>query len=109
MTMNNEQIMSVIRALLKVVGSVLATYGILDPATAGSVVEQTAVVVGALMALGGTLWGIFGKTDKKIVAAAASLPEVKSVRVTTQAMADAIGPKAHGPNDPLLVVPKKAG
>lgn len=76
--MNGEQIGSIIRAILSAVGGYFVGKGIIDAST------MTAIV-GALGTIGVAIWGIVTKTNTAIVASAAALPEVQSIKLEPSA------------------------
>ena len=76
--MNGEQIGSIIRAVLSAVGGYFVGKGIIDAST------MTAIV-GALATLGVAIWGVFTKTPTAIVASAAALPDVQSIKLEPSA------------------------
>jgi hypothetical protein len=42
-------------------------------------------LVGAIITIGGVVWGAFNKTSNAIVASAAALPEVQSIKLESSA------------------------
>lgn len=76
--MNGEQIGSIIRAILSAVGGYFVGKGIIDAST------MTAIV-GALGTIGVAIWGILTKTPTALVASAAALPEVQSIKLEPSA------------------------
>ena len=76
--MNSDQIAGIIRAILSAIGGYFVGKGIIDASTMTS-------IVGALATLGAALWDFFAKTNNAIVASAAALPEVQSIKLEPSA------------------------
>lgn len=71
----NEQFWSAVRTLLQVGGTVLVTKGYLDAGTVQA-------VIGALMVILPTIYGLYVRRPAGLVESAAALPDVKQVVVT---------------------------
>ena len=72
--MNSDQLMSVVRDALQIVGTFLATYGVLTS-------EQWQPMMGAIIMVAPVVWGIIVHSKTNTVKAAARLPEVSKVEV----------------------------
>ena len=72
--MNSDQLMSVVRAALQIVGTFLTTYGLITA-------EQWQPMLGGLMMIIPVIWGIYVHSKWYTVKAAARLPEVSKVEV----------------------------
>ena len=83
--MNSEQVQSLIRAILSAIGGYFVGKGIIDASTMTS-------IVGALATLGVAVWGFFSKTNNAIVASAAALPEVQSIKLESTAPSSMAAP-----------------
>ena len=70
--MNQEQVLSLLRTLLQIGGSVAVTKGWTDE---GTVVALT----GALVTIAATAWGLIARSNKNLVVAAAAVPEVQQI------------------------------
>ncbi|KAA0697405.1 hypothetical protein DTW90_18415 [Neorhizobium sp. P12A] len=77
--MNQQQILSLVRMLLMAIGSILATYGVVDSTAVSADVDVIMTAVGGVIAAGGLVWGIWQNTHKNTIAAAASLPSVQKI------------------------------
>lgn len=93
--MSWEQISSILRHIL--------TFGGGFAVAKGWVSEQTMIaLVGALITIGGAVWGIFNKTESSMVASAAAIPG--TVVVTTPALAASVtNPDAVSSENPAAV------
>lgn len=79
--MSWEQISSILRHVLTFGGGFIVAKGWISA-------EALPGVVGAIITIGGIIWGMFNKTEAAIVASAAALPG--TVVVTTPALAAAV-------------------
>lgn len=72
--MNWEQISSILRHVLTFGGGFIVAKGW---------VSETVMleIVGAIVTVGGAIWAMFNKTSASIVASAAALPEVQSIKL----------------------------
>jgi hypothetical protein len=76
--MNWEQISSIVRHVL--------TFGGGFAVAKGWVSEETMLaLVGAIITIGGAIWAMMNKTPAAIVAQAAALPEVQSIKLEPSA------------------------
>lgn len=80
--MNFEQVMSIVRQIMLVIGGSLVTKGVIDNGTL-----QT--MVGAVIALTSSGWAIYTRRTNGLIAAAAAQPEVGKI-ITTPVIADAV-------------------
>ena len=76
--MNWEQISSILRHVLTFGGGFIVAKGWVSE----TVMLQ---IVGAVITVGGAVWGFFNKTDNAIVASAAALPAVQSIKLEPSA------------------------
>ncbi|MBR1193250.1 hypothetical protein [Bradyrhizobium sp. AUGA SZCCT0160] len=79
--MNWEQISSILRHILTFGGGFIVAKGWISA-------EALPGIVGAMITIGGVIWGMFNKTQSSIVASAAALPG--TTVVTTPALAAAV-------------------
>ena len=98
--MNQDQAMSVVRAVLQVIGTFLVTYG----ASAGITEQMWTTVTGGIMVIAPVIWGILAHTNANTVAAAAKIPEVASVQVTNTPAGLALKDAAGSKPDALVMV-----
>lgn len=80
--MNSEQVISLLRTVLQVLGGVLVTKGFLTQTEVSSSLDQLMVIAGSLMTLGATAWSLYTRRKAGLVASAASLTEVSGVELT---------------------------
>jgi len=73
--MNQDQVMSIARAVLQIVGTFLISNGIFTEANWGT-------AAGAILVLVGIGWGMYAQTKANKVAAVAAMPEVAKVVLT---------------------------
>lgn len=80
--MNSTQIQTTAAPLVAFLAGLLAGKGVfgLDAAT-------WATAIGAVLAFGATIWGIFTGKNNNIIAQAAALPEVQSIKLEPSAPA----------------------
>jgi hypothetical protein len=76
--MNWEQISSILRHILTFGGGFVVAKGW---------ISETLMleIVGAIVTVGGAVWAMFNKTSSSIVASAAALPEVQSIKLEPSA------------------------
>jgi hypothetical protein len=65
--MNNQQVLSVARDLLQVIGTFLTTYGVLNSG-------QWEAVAGGILMIVPVVWGIYSHTQANAVATVAAMP-----------------------------------
>src|SRR3954463_8594329 len=85
--MNSEQVISLLRTVLQVLGGVLVTKGFLTQTEVSSSLDQLMVIVGSLMTLGATAWSLYTRRKAGLVSSAASLKEVSGVELTDATLA----------------------
>lgn len=83
--MNWEQISSILRHVLTFGGGFVVAKGWVSA-------EAMTGIVGAIITIGGVIWGLFNKTSTAIVASAAALPEVQSIKLEPSAPAAMAAP-----------------
>lgn len=76
--MNSEQVMSMVRLTLSVLGTIAGTLGWAAPETISTITAQVLAAVGPLMLLGGTIWSMIAHTKTSLIEKTSSLPEVNS-------------------------------
>ena len=76
--MNWEQISSILRHVLTFGGGFIVAKGWVSA-------ETMTAVVGAIITIGGAIWAVVNKTPTNIVASAAALPEVQSIKLEPSA------------------------
>ena len=76
--MNWEQISSILRHILTFGGGFVVAKGWISA-------EALPGIIGAIITVGGVVWGLFNKTDNAIVASAAALPAVQSIKLEPSA------------------------
>lgn len=76
--MNWEQISSILRHVLTFGGGFIVAKGWVSA-------ETMTGLVGAVITVGGAIWAIVNKTPTNIVASAAALPEVQSIKLESNA------------------------
>lgn len=76
--MNWEQISSILRHILTFGGGFIVAKGWIDT-------ETMTGIVGAIITIGGAIWAMINKTPASIVAQAAALPEVQSIKLEPSA------------------------
>jgi len=76
--MNWEQISSILRHVLTFGGGFIVAKGWVSA-------ETMTGLVGAAITIGGAIWAVVNKTSNAIVASAAALPEVQSIKLEPSA------------------------
>lgn len=76
--MNWEQISSILRHILTFGGGFIVAKGWVSA-------ETMTGLVGAVITIGGAVWALVNKTPNNIVASAAALPEVQSIKLEQSA------------------------
>lgn len=76
--MNWEQISSILRHILTFGGGFIVAKGWIDT-------ETMTGIVGAIITIGGAIWALVNKTPTNIVASAAALPDVQSIKLEQSA------------------------
>lgn len=83
--MNWEQVSTILRHILTFGGGFAVAKGWVSA-------ESMTGIVGAIITVGGVVWGIFNKTPTNIVASAAALPDVQSIKLESTAPASMAAP-----------------
>lgn len=83
--MNWEQISSILRHILTFGGGFIVAKGWISA-------EALPGIVGGIITVAGVIWGFFNKTDNAIVASAAALTDVKSIKLEQTAPASMAAP-----------------
>lgn len=81
--MNQEQVLSVTRDLLQIVGTFLTTYGLMSS-------TQWAPVAGGVLMIVPVVWGIINHSQTNAVAVVAAMPEVKKIETEPTAAGAAL-------------------
>lgn len=76
--MNWEQISSILRHILTFGGGFIVAKGWVSA-------ETMTAIIGAIITIGGAIWAVVNKTPASIVASAAALPEVQSIKLEASA------------------------
>lgn len=84
--MNQEQVKSLLRYGIGFVGGILVGRGSIKAETVQALLSNEAVL-GAIASAVATGWGLLARTNKNLVVAAATVPEVKEI-VATKALAN---------------------
>lgn len=78
--MNQDQVLSLLRTVLQIIGTSVVAHGTLG--INGAMWEQ---ITGALLVLAPTIWSMYAHTRAAAIASVAANPDVKSVVVATGA------------------------
>ena len=97
--MNQQQVMSVVRDLLQIVGTFLTTYGIFSQ-------EQWQPIAGGLLMIAPVVWGMLAHTQANAIAVAAAIPDVAKVEVKPTPTGIALKDAAGSTPDALVTVAK---
>lgn len=81
--MSWEQISSILRHILTFGGGFIVAKGWISA-------EALPGIIGAIITIGGVIWGAFNKTTAAIISQAAALPEVQSVKLEPSAPASVV-------------------
>jgi len=84
--MNWEQISSILRHILTFGGGFIVAKGWVSA-------ETMTGLVGAVITIGGAVWAIINKTPTNMVASAAALPEVQSIKLEPSAPSTMAAPE----------------
>lgn len=76
--MNHEQVMSLFRTIIQVVGGVLVTRGYVTEDQAGDLTNQLIMALGAGLTVGTTAWGIWARNNKNLVKAAVEVQKKRA-------------------------------
>lgn len=80
--MNSEQLTSLLRTVLQFAGGIAVGRGWIDA-------ETSTAIVGALVTIAVTLWGLYARRNTGLVAAAAAVPGVQTI-TAAPALADKV-------------------
>ena len=83
--MSWEQIASILRHILTFGGGFIVAKGWISA-------EALPGIVGAIITVGGAIWAVMNKTSNAMVASAAALPEVQSIKLEPSAPASMAAP-----------------
>lgn len=84
--MNAEQFKSLAGRVLAFLGGMLGTWG---ATKGGFLVQNWELISGVILTVGTAVWSLYINRDNGVIQAAANLPEVKKVVVTTEKLAAA--------------------
>lgn len=84
--MNSEQILSLIRTVLQIGGSVAVTSGYI---TGG----ELEAIIGVVVTIAATAWGIWTRRNAGLVASAAAVPAVARIEAAPSVAAEVPSPK----------------
>ena len=93
--MNQEQVMSVVRDVLQIVGTFLTTYGVINSG-------QWQPIAGGVLMMAPVIWGIYTHTQANAVAVVAAAPgtivsaDGKSITIVDRTLATAAKAAATG-------------
>ncbi len=96
---NLEQIKSIARDLLQIMGTLLVAFKLFAVTE-----ENWSVITGAVLMLIPIIWGLFNHTQANAVAIAAAIPEVKRVVVEGTPAGEALAKSAGSTPSALVVV-----
>jgi hypothetical protein len=94
MSPNTDQILSLVRAILVIVGTILTTKGIVGTA-------DWTTYSGAIITIVPIVWSMFVHTDSAKLAAVEAMPDVAKIIVTPNAV-DGAGAAAADPDRPKV-------
>ena len=97
MTPNTEQLMSLLRAVLQIMGTALVAHGTLGINAA--LWEQ---ISGGVLMLAPVIWGMFAHTDAAKIASVAAMPDVEKIVVQPLA-SDGVGAALADPTQTKVV------
>lgn len=95
--MNQDQLLSILRAVLQIIGTSIVAHGTLG--INGAMWEQ---ITGAVIMLAPVLWGVAIHTDSAKIAAVTAMPDVKQIVVKAGAV-DGAAQAAADPAQPKVV------
>jgi hypothetical protein len=95
MTPNTDQILSLIRAILQIVGTSLMAKGVVTTA-------DWTTYSGAILMAAPIIWGLLAHTDGAKIAAVAAMPDVEKIVVQPKA-GDGVGAALADPTQPKVV------
>lgn len=84
--MNATQLEAFARQVLPILGTLLTVFGI-KSATANAVIDMLMTVIGPVTIIGSAIWSLISNMKANVIAKAAALPEVQSIKLTPQAPA----------------------
>ena len=80
MTPNNDQLLSLLRTLLQIVGSFIVSHGTFG--INGAIWEQ---ISGAIIIIAPTIWSMYAHTDRANIEKVSAMPDVKKIVVKPNA------------------------
>jgi hypothetical protein len=95
--MNQDQLLSLLRTLLQVIGTAVVTHGTLG--INGAMWEQ---ISGAIIIIAPTIWSMYAHTDKANLAKVTAMPDVTQVVVKSTAT-DGVADAANDPTQTKVV------
>lgn len=98
MTPNQEQLMSLLRTALQMIGTYVVARGILG--ADGANLWQ--LISGLILMVAPTVWAMFAHTDTALIKSVTAMPDVKQIVVAADAT-DGAAKAAADPNQPKVV------
>lgn len=98
MTPNQEQLMSLLRTALQMIGTYVVARGVLG--ADGANLWQ--LISGLILMVAPTVWSMFAHTDSAMIKNVTAMPDVKQIVVAPNA-SDGAGAAAADPNQPKVV------
>jgi|ERR1039458_83369 hypothetical protein len=95
--MNQDQMLSLLRTVLQIVGTIVVSHGTLD--INGALWEQ---ISGVILVIAPTIWSMYAHTDSAKIATVAAMPDVKQIVVKADAV-DGAARAAADPTQPKVV------
>src|ERR1017187_7511893 len=95
--MNQDQLLSLLRTVLKIVGALLVAHG-----TAGINGAMWEQISGGVIMIAPVVWDMFVHTDAGKLAAVAAMPDVKNIVVKVSAT-DGVAAAAADPTQPKII------
>jgi hypothetical protein len=84
--MNQDQVLSIVRSVLKIGGTLLVAYGYVSD-------QQWITITSAVIAVAPMVWDMYVHTKQAKLAAVAAMPEVKGIVTTSTVAAETPSPK----------------
>lgn len=77
--MTNDQLMSFVRQVMPVIGTILAGLGWVSSGTWEGMSPVISQILGGLLVIGSMIWDNIANSKKSILLSAAQMPEVKTI------------------------------
>jgi hypothetical protein len=95
--MNQDQMLSLLRTVLQIVGTIIVSHGTLG--INGALWEQ---ISGVVIIIGPTIWSMYAHTHENMIASVTANPDVKQIVVSKYAV-DGAARAAADPTQPKVV------